>query len=111
MYQNLGIHWASSVPAFLALVCVPFPFLFYKFGKPIRLRCKFAAQAAEVLAQIKGDGGNTNGMDEEEGQEVPFKDERMKKDEAGGEVNTDMAAEPAVEKDLEGGKMREKATR
>ncbi|KDN70345.1 putative polyamine transporter 1 [Colletotrichum sublineola] len=23
MYQNLGIHWASSVPAFLALACMP----------------------------------------------------------------------------------------
>lgn len=30
MYANLGIHWASSIPAFLALMCVPFPFLFYK---------------------------------------------------------------------------------
>lgn len=25
MYRNLGIHWASSVPAFLALMCVPMP--------------------------------------------------------------------------------------
>lgn len=25
MYQNLGIHWASSIPAFLALACVPMP--------------------------------------------------------------------------------------
>lgn len=108
MYQNLGIHWASSVPAFLALACVPFPFLFYKYGKPIRTSCKFAAQAAEVLAQIKGNGGNNNGMDEEEGQEVPFEDERTKKGEAGGEVNIDMAAEPAIEKELEGGEMREK---
>lgn len=25
MYENLGIHWASTIPAFLALACVPFP--------------------------------------------------------------------------------------
>lgn len=107
MYQNLGIHWASSIPAFLALMCVPFPFLFYKYGKPIRMKCKFAAQAAEVLAQIKGDSGNTNAMDEEEGQELPDEEERVKKDEA-GDVNTDMAAEPVIEKDVERGEMGEK---
>jgi hypothetical protein len=54
MYENLGIHWASSIPAFLALACVPFPFLFYKYGEPIRMKCKFAAEAARVLAQMRG---------------------------------------------------------
>lgn len=39
MYRDLGIHWASSIPAFSALVCVPFPFLFYKYGQPIRMKC------------------------------------------------------------------------
>jgi hypothetical protein len=53
MYQNLGIHWASSVPAFLALACVPFPFLFYKYGSAIRERCKFAAEAAAFLQDSK----------------------------------------------------------
>ncbi|KAK1473873.1 fluconazole resistance protein 1 [Colletotrichum tamarilloi] len=46
MYHSLGIHWASSVPAFLSLACVPFPFLFFRYGKSIRLRCKYAAQVA-----------------------------------------------------------------
>ncbi|TVY34489.1 Efflux pump [Lachnellula subtilissima] len=61
MYKNLGIHWASSIPAFLALACVPFPFLFYKYGKAIRLKCKYAAEAAAVLDRIRGaqDGGDT----------------------------------------------------
>ncbi|KAI1861334.1 uncharacterized protein JN550_010864 [Neoarthrinium moseri] len=54
MYKNLGIHWASSVPAFLALACLPFPFLFYRYGEAIRLKCKFAAEAAEVLAKMRG---------------------------------------------------------
>lgn len=53
MYNNLGIHWASSVPAFLALMCVPFPFLFYKYGRSIRLRCKFAAEAAKELEEMQ----------------------------------------------------------
>ncbi|KAM0317416.1 hypothetical protein ACHAO8_002514 [Botrytis cinerea] len=58
MYKNLGIHWASSIPAFLALACVPFPFLFYKYGASIRMKCKFAAEAARVLAEIRGASSN-----------------------------------------------------
>ena len=33
MYSSLGIHWASSIPAFLAVLCMPLPFLFYKYGQ------------------------------------------------------------------------------
>src|SRR5436190_23373856 len=54
MYKNLGIHWASSIPAFLALACVPFPFLFYKYGPAIRERCKFASQSEAFMKQIRG---------------------------------------------------------
>ncbi|KJZ72450.1 hypothetical protein HIM_08119 [Hirsutella minnesotensis 3608] len=53
MYDALGIHWASSIPAFLALACVPFPFLFYKYGPAIRERCKFAAQSAAFVRALK----------------------------------------------------------
>ena len=53
MYQNLGIHWASSVPAFLALGCAPLPFLFYRFGAAIRSRCKYSADAAKVTEQLR----------------------------------------------------------
>lgn len=48
MYANLGVQWASSVPAFLSLACVPFPFLFYKYGLVIRERCKYAAEAKRI---------------------------------------------------------------
>ena len=59
MYRNLGIHWASSIPAFLALVCVPFPFLFYKYGAVVRRKCKFAREAEDMMKKIKEreDGG------------------------------------------------------
>lgn len=53
MYQNLGIHWASMVPAFLALACTPVPLLFYWYGARIRSRCRYAAEAAEVLRTIQ----------------------------------------------------------
>ena len=67
MYNNLGIHWASSIPGFLALACVPFPFLFYMYGEPIRLQCKYAAEAAAALEKMKGGEENIDQVDEEKG--------------------------------------------
>lgn len=53
MYNDLGIHWASSIPAFLSLACMPFPYLFWRYGAAIRARCKFAAEAAAVLERMR----------------------------------------------------------
>jgi MFS family permease len=53
LYQNLGIHWGSSVPAFLSLVFLPFPWLFMKYGARIRAKCKFAAEATETMAKLR----------------------------------------------------------
>ncbi|CAG8283390.1 unnamed protein product [Penicillium salamii] len=52
MYTDLGIHWASCVPAFLALACVPFPFLLYKYGYSIRQHCKYSAQSEAFVQKI-----------------------------------------------------------
>ncbi|KAB8275177.1 major facilitator superfamily domain-containing protein [Aspergillus minisclerotigenes] len=49
MYNALGIHWASSLIAFLALACVPLPFLFYKYGPAIRSRCRYAAESERFM--------------------------------------------------------------
>ena len=53
MYAGLGDQWASSIPAFLVVGCLPFPFLFYKYGPQIRSKCKYAAEAAEVLEMMR----------------------------------------------------------
>ncbi|KAL5313240.1 hypothetical protein ACEPPN_018973 [Leptodophora sp. 'Broadleaf-Isolate-01'] len=53
MYNKLGIHWASSIPAFLALMCVPFPFFLYKYAASIRMKCKYSAGAATALEQLR----------------------------------------------------------
>lgn len=52
MYHDLGIHWASTVPAFLALACMPFPWLFWRYGASIRSKCRYAAEAAAVLQKM-----------------------------------------------------------
>ena len=66
MYANLGIHWASSVPAFLALACLPFPFLFYKYGAAIRKKCKYAAQADAFMERIRGQMAARAQLEQEE---------------------------------------------
>ncbi|OQO05106.1 hypothetical protein B0A48_08126 [Cryoendolithus antarcticus] len=53
MYGRLGIHWASTIPAFLALACVPMPFLFYKYGAKIRESCKYAAESAAFMQKMQ----------------------------------------------------------
>ncbi|OAA55578.1 fluconazole resistance protein 1 [Niveomyces insectorum RCEF 264] len=69
MYNNLGFHWASSVPAFLALACVPCPFLLIRYGESIRMRCKYAAEAANVLKRMRAGQQEAAEMDEEEAAE------------------------------------------
>lgn len=71
MYAALGIHWASSVPAFLTLAMLPFPFVLYKYGAAIRMKCKYSQEAAVALAKMqaqtsspaaaRGEGGSPEG--------------------------------------------------
>lgn len=49
MYDRLGIHWGSSISAFLAAACLPFPWIFYKYGPAIRRHCRYAAESARQL--------------------------------------------------------------
>lgn len=67
MYRNLGIHWASAVPGFLALACLPFPFLFYKYGATIRAKCKYTQEAEALLNEMMaGNAQHTKGETPEE---------------------------------------------
>ncbi|KAH7119772.1 major facilitator superfamily domain-containing protein [Dendryphion nanum] len=43
MFENLGYQWATTVLAFLALAMAPFPPLFFKYGKRLRGRSRFAS--------------------------------------------------------------------
>lgn len=55
MYTNLGIHWASSIPAFLTLLCLPFPFIMLKYGAALRMKCKVAEEAAMILQKMRAE--------------------------------------------------------
>ncbi|MCJ1314442.1 MFS siderochrome iron transporter 1 [Agyrium rufum] len=93
MYQNLGVHWASSIPAFLALMCVPFPFLLFRYGPTIRRKCKFAREAEDMLVSMrKGEVGREK---EKEGEAVLERGKRV------GEQSEDRDA--SNDKDVEKG--------
>ncbi|KAB2571944.1 Efflux pump FUBT [Lasiodiplodia theobromae] len=64
MYAGLGIHWASTVPALLAVVCLPFPFLFYRYGHVVRKRSKFAREAAEFARGLREKATTSDESDE-----------------------------------------------
>lgn len=42
MYENLGVHWTLTVLGAISALLVPVPFAFYRYGKQIRLRSKYA---------------------------------------------------------------------
>ncbi|KAL3456047.1 major facilitator superfamily domain-containing protein [Aspergillus heterothallicus] len=44
MYERLGKQWASSLLGFLAILLVPIPFVFFYWGKKIRLRSPWARE-------------------------------------------------------------------
>ncbi|TFK23326.1 MFS general substrate transporter [Coprinopsis marcescibilis] len=65
MFTRLGINWACTLIALLALFFVPAPFLFYKYGPLIRTKSKFApcvdlaiaAKMKEAAEAAKKQGG------------------------------------------------------
>jgi len=75
MYSTLGIHWASSIPAFLALACTPFLFVFYRVGEKIRLKCKYAAQAHKIMEQMKAQQKEVEKEEQEESEQEEEKEE------------------------------------
>lgn len=42
MYNKLGYQWASSLLAFLTLAMMPFPYIFFRYGKKIRAKSRYA---------------------------------------------------------------------
>lgn len=54
MYNDLGIHWASSVPGFMSVIFVPALLAFYKWGHIIRSKTRFAQEAARMADAMSG---------------------------------------------------------
>jgi hypothetical protein len=48
MYTNLGVNWAGTTVAFIALAFLPAPIIFYIYGPRIRRTTKFAREADDL---------------------------------------------------------------
>jgi MFS family permease len=44
MYSALGYQWGSSLLAFLTVLMMPFPYIFFVYGKQIRQRSRYASR-------------------------------------------------------------------
>ncbi|KAK4105190.1 MFS general substrate transporter [Parathielavia hyrcaniae] len=42
MYEGLGFQWATGLLAFVTLALLPFPYIFFRYGKKIRAKSRFA---------------------------------------------------------------------
>ena len=42
MFERLGVKWATLLLAFVCLLMVPIPWIFYKFGPGIRKKSRFS---------------------------------------------------------------------
>lgn len=52
MFAKLGVHFGAGVPALLAALCLPFPFLFVVYGQRIREKAKFATEARNIAMKM-----------------------------------------------------------
>ena len=74
-------------------MCVPFPFLFYKFGPAIRRKCKYAREAQDEMERLRT-------KEEEPEKDVP-EDPKVRAEEEERVRGTEEGEEERWEKDLE----------
>jgi len=65
-----GIHVGPGIATALALICMPMPFAFYKYGERIRRRCKYAAEAAQQLELMRTKSRKAQGEIPSEGKDA-----------------------------------------
>jgi hypothetical protein len=46
MYETLGIDWATTLLAFLSVIMIPIPFVFFKWGPAIRAKSQYDTSKA-----------------------------------------------------------------
>jgi DHA1 family multidrug resistance protein-like MFS transporter len=56
MFQNLGVQWAGTLLGCLALIMVPIPLGFIKWGPALRMKSKFAP-VIDIEPSVKSEQG------------------------------------------------------
>ena len=63
MFDALGVNWTGTLLGFVALLLVPIPVVFWKYGAKIRARSKFAPTAkAQPVPVVADDEERVEGM-------------------------------------------------
>jgi MFS transporter, DHA1 family, multidrug resistance protein len=115
MFDALGVGGGGSLIAGVACLLAPIPFVFYRYGEPIRRRSKFAPTEDEGAKKKGGEG--KGGRDEEEvgasrntGSESSGESsstvgdgetEKKEDEEGGGDFTRQDGVDRDLEKDLE----------
>lgn len=115
MFDALGVGGGGSLIAGVACLLAPIPFVFYRYGEPIRRRSKFAPTEDEGAKKKGGEG--KGGRDEEEvgasrntGSESSGESsstvgdgetEKKEDEEGGGDFTRQNGVDRDLEKDLE----------
>ena len=90
MYHNLGIHWATCIPAFLSVACLPFPFIFYRYGARIRRKCKYAAEADDFVRKLADETLDPDsGEKDEQGTRETARDGKLTRQQTGKARDSD----------------------
>ena len=55
MFDALGVNWAGTLLGFVALLLVPIPVVFWRYGAKIRARSKFAPTAKAQPVPVVSD--------------------------------------------------------
>ncbi|KAL7415199.1 major facilitator superfamily domain-containing protein [Mrakia frigida] len=105
MYKNLGNEWASSLIGFLALICVPMPFVFFYYGERIRGLSSFSptgkpAPLASSLASSPTDAEKSDSTHPHRLQPMQSRPEH-RVDELGQEFGEEAGMEEQRAQDLE----------
>jgi DHA1 family multidrug resistance protein-like MFS transporter len=58
MFASLGVNWSGTMLGIIAVLLVPIPIIFYKYGHKIREKSKFAPTAPPKAAESEDDASN-----------------------------------------------------
>ncbi|KAJ5218947.1 Citrinin biosynthesis cluster MFS transporter mrr1 [Penicillium cinerascens] len=54
MYDSLGPNWSGTLLGLLEVAIVPIPFVFYRYGYKIRMKCNLIQRMQEDKKKLEG---------------------------------------------------------
>lgn len=96
MYKALGPHWAGTLLGLLEVICIPIPFVFYRYGWKIR-------QKSALISSMREDKERSDAKRSRAHDKASKRAEAEAQAGAGMETGAAVAETLVIEKDLEKG--------